>query len=153
MGEKRRPAEEKAQGLALGGQAYLSELGRIARSLPLDEKSPELAAVVRRVSQAREVAARGDYIRAIHVLGSVVVTSDSSPPRGLAPRADDVEQALGDLKRAIAKAPESAARQQAMTLCRAARMEASELRWSAAWALVDEASQRLAAEWHSGAPP
>jgi len=57
---------------------------------------------------------------------------------------EDVEQALGDLRRALTRAGQFPRREEVAMLCREARAAASEGRWQAAWALIDEADQRLA---------
>ena len=97
------------------------------------------------LSKAAGLASGGNYLAAIRVLGDVHVEVNDPVDQDIRP--EDVEQALGDLRRALAKAPAGAERDASASLLAAARAEASEGRWLAAWELIDEADTRLAAAY------
>lgn len=130
----------------LGRRAYELEFGRLAAGIIFSDDDPAVEKTSRAISKARQAAEAGDYVGAIRLLGDVKV---SVQPAGGGPgmeggvKPEDVEQALGDLRRALAREKEFPGRPEVQRLCQAAREAASEGRWDGAWALIDEADQRL----------
>jgi hypothetical protein len=121
------------------------EFGRLASGIVITDDDPQVAEVALAVSRARRAADAGDYVGAIRLLGDVKLslTPAEAPGLDVGVKPEDVEQALGDLRRALAREGEFLGREDIQALQRAAREAASEGRWEAAWALVDEADQRL----------
>ncbi len=131
---------------APGQRAYESELGRIAAGIIVADNDPRVREVSKAISRARAAADSGDFLGAIRLLGDVkvTVTPENAPTLGAGVKPEDVEQALGDLRRALKRAGEFVGRAAVSELCNAARAEAAEGRWQAAWALIDEADGRMA---------
>ena len=129
----------------LGKRAFEMEFGRLAAGIVIADDDPMVAEVSRAISRARHAADAGDYVGAIRLLGDVKVSLTPAEAPGLdaGVKPEDVEQALGDLRRALAREPSFPGREEVQALCRAAREAASEGRWEGAWALIDEADQRL----------
>lgn len=129
-----------------GKRAFEMEFGRIAAGIMVADNDPAVREVSRAISRARAAADSGDFIGAIRLLGDVKIslTAEQAPGLGVGMKPEDVEQALGDLRRAIKAAGEGPAIDEVRLLCRAAREEAISGHWEAAWALIDEADQRLA---------
>lgn len=130
-----------------GSRAFEMEFGRIAAGIIISDNDPGIQGTAQAISKARAAASEGDYISAIRLLGNVKVTvtqeNASTLEAGVKP--EDVEQALGDLRRALTRAGTSPALEPVRSLCRAARDEAGAGHWQASWALIDEADGRLAA--------
>jgi hypothetical protein len=122
------------------------ELGRIAAGIIVADNDPRVREASKAISRARAAASSGDFLSAIRLLGDVkmTVTPENEPTLGAGVKPEDVEQALGDLRRAIKRSGEFQGRETIQALCRAARDEAVAGRWQAAWALIDEADGRLA---------
>lgn len=131
---------------AVGKRAFEMEFGRIAAGILVADNDPRVRDASRAISRARAAADSGDFIAAIRLLGDVhmSVTPAQSPGLDVGVKPEDVEQALADLKRAIGQVRELAGTAQAIVLCKAARDAAINSHWEAAWALIDEADQRLA---------
>jgi hypothetical protein len=129
-----------------GRRAFETELGRIAAGIVVADNDPRVSEASRAISRARAAADSGDFFGAIRLLGDVRVTltAENAPALSAGIKPEDVEQALGDLRRALKRAGDFGGREAVSTLCRAARAEAAEGRWQAAWALIDEADARLA---------
>jgi hypothetical protein len=129
----------------LGKRAFELEMGRVISNLVISDEMPRGPDLSRGIKEARAKAERGDYLGAIHVLGDLKI--EVAPGKGLESGGPvepaDVEQALGDLRRAIKKAGLGEAATAAKTLCEAARDAARLGHWDAAHALIDEADQRL----------
>jgi len=122
------------------------EFGRIAAGIVVSDNDPTVRDVSRAISRARTAAEQGDFISAIRLLGDVKIhlTAANAPGLDAGIKPEDVEQALGDLRRAIKKSLGVPGIEAIQTLCRAARESAVQGRWEAAWALIDEADQRMA---------
>lgn len=129
----------------MGKRAFEMEIGRLTERIIVSDNNPKVREISRAISRARESAEAGDYIGAIRVLGDVEVRIDESgsPKREASVKPEDVEQALGDLRRALKRVTPSPLADSVRKLCQAAREEAVRGRWEAAWALIDEADQRL----------
>ncbi len=129
----------------VGKRAFDMEFGRLASGIVITDDDPQVAEVALAVSRARRAADAGDYVGAIRLLGDVKLSLTPAEAPGLdaGVKPEDVEQALGDLRRALAREDEFPGRKDIEALSLAAREAASEGRWEAAWALVDEADQRL----------
>ncbi len=134
----------------IGERAYRQRMGRVVDGVVVADDQPTVAGNAKTLSRAKGLARGGDYLGAIRVLGDVRVTVDGTTDED--PRPEDVEQALGDLRRAVVKAPAGKERDAAGALLEAARVEASEGRWLAAWDLIDEADGRLAAAYFGERP-
>ena len=91
---------------APGKRAFEMEFGRIAAGIVVSDDDPSIQEVSHAISRARQAADQGDYIGAIRILGNVKIsiTSDFTPSLGSGVKPEDVEQALGDLRRALARA-------------------------------------------------
>lgn len=131
---------------APGQRAFEMEFGRIAAGIMIADNDPGVREAAHAISKARQAAEMGDYISAIRLLGNVkvTVTEANAPTLGAGVRPEDVEQALGDLRRALKRHGGGPSLEPVRSLCRAARDEAAEGHWQAAWALIDEADARLA---------
>ena len=129
-----------------GQRAFEMEFGRIAAGIMIADNDPGVREAAHAISKARAAADMGDYIGAIRLLGNVkvTVTEENAPTLGAGVKPEDVEQALGDLRRALKRAGDSPSLEPVRSLCRAARDEAAAGLWQAAWALIDEADARLA---------
>jgi hypothetical protein len=121
------------------------EFGRMAAGIVIADDDPQVAEVSRAIHKARRAADEGDYVGAIRLLGDVKLSLTPAQAPGLdaGVKPEDVEQALGDLRRALAREGDFPGREGVRGLCRAAREAATEGRWEGAWALIDEADQRL----------
>ena len=93
------------------------------------------------IKHANRLAHAGEFLDAIRVLGDVKVRVNTASDELVRP--DDVEQALGDLRRALKSAQAGAEQDACEELLEAARTLAADGQWDAAWALIDEADQRL----------
>lgn len=129
----------------VGKRAYNQQVRRVVSGVVVDDRDPTVEGNARVLSKAGGLASGGDYLGAIRVLGDVHVEVHEAD--GEDPRPEDVEQALGDLRRALSKAPAGEEHDASAELLEAARVEASEGRWLAAWELIDEADERLAAAY------
>ena len=129
-----------------GRRAFEAELGRIASGIVIADNDPRVHEASKVISRARAAADSGDFLGAIRLLGDVRVTLTAENATALSAgvQPEDVEQALGDLRRALKRAGDFEGREAVSLLCKAARAEAAAGRWQAAWALIDEADGRLA---------
>ena len=129
-----------------GKRAFEAELGRIASGIVVADNDPRVREASKAISRARAAADSGDFLGAIRLLGDVKVTltAENAPALAAGIKPEDVEQALGDLRRALKRAGAFEGKESVSTLCKAARAEAASGRWQAAWALIDEADGRLA---------
>lgn len=129
-----------------GKRAFEAELGRIASGIVVADNDPRVREASKAISRARAAADSGDFLSAIRLLGDVkvTVTVENAPTLAAGIKPEDVEQALGDLRRALKRAGTFEGQEALSTLCKAARAEAASGRWQAAWALIDEADGRLA---------
>ncbi len=141
-----RPPGDKDERDAPGQRAFEMEFGRIAAGIMIADNDPGVRETAHAISKARAAADMGDFIGAIRLLGNVkvTVTEENAPTLDAGVKPEDVEQALGDLRRALKRAGDSPALEPVRSLCRAARGEAAAGHWQAAWALIDEADGRLA---------
>jgi hypothetical protein len=131
----------------VGREAFERELAFLAPRILVGEDSPEIREVARVVSKARQWVEAGDYLAAIHALSSIeiqITTQAAGPKDGKPPKIADIEQALGDLRRAIRSDPDRPHAAAALSLWSAAREEIIRGSWTAAWALIQEANARLA---------
>jgi hypothetical protein len=130
---------------AVGALAYASELWRLSSNL-INDPPARHGLVGRAIDRARAIAAGGDFIRAVHVLGNVHL--EAPPTVMLLTRrgAPDPEASLARLREAILDAPDGPQRVAAERLLRAARLEISQRHWFAVRALIGEAEDRLASE-------
>jgi hypothetical protein len=121
------------------------EFGRLAAGIVISDDDPAVSDLSHAISRARQAADSGDYVGAIRLLGDVKLSLSASQAPGLdsGVKPEDVEQALGDLRRALGRETDFPGRPEVQGLCRAAREAATEGRWEAAWALIDEADQRI----------
>lgn len=131
---------------ATGKRAFEAELGRLASGIVVADNDPRVSEASRAISRARAAADSGDFLGAIRLLGDVRVTltAENAPALSAGIQPEDVEQALGDLRRALKRAGTFPGREAVSALCIAARAEAAAGRWQASWALIDEADGRLA---------
>jgi hypothetical protein len=129
-----------------GKRAFEAELGRIASGIVIADNDPRVGEASRLISRARAAADSGDFLGAIRLLGDVrvTVTPENSTALSGGVKPEDVEQALGDLRRALKRAGAFEGREAVSALCKAARAEAADGHWQASWALIDEADGRLA---------
>src|SRR5689334_21054987 len=129
-----------------GKRAFEAELGRIASGIVVADNDPRVREASKAISRARAAADSGDFLGAIRLLGDVKVTltAENAPALAAGVKPEDVEQALGDLRRALKKAGSFEGKEAVEALCKASRAEAASGRWQAAWALIDEADGRLA---------
>lgn len=131
---------------AVGEKAFEDELDRLLNhiiSAGGSQSSSDVSAVIARVGEAANAA---NFLGALRLLGDLEITLGPAPARpgeGKV-RPEDVEQALGDLRRAIPHWGSEASRGAATALCAEARQAAGDGRWDAAWALIEEADARLA---------
>jgi hypothetical protein len=93
------------------------------------------------ISKARQWIDAGDYLSAVHAVGALEVALKLGDGTGRPGRATagDVEQALGDLRRAVKAVGEARGAAEAARLWEAAREEVIGGAWEAALALIDEA--------------
>lgn len=140
-----KPDKIDQQADAPGRRAFEMEFGRISAGIVVSDNDIRLKDVSRAISKARAAADQGDFIGAIKLLGDVKITLTpaQAPALDAGVKPEDVEQALGDLRRAIKKSLGAPGIETIQTLCRAARESAIQGRWEAAWALIDEADQRM----------
>jgi hypothetical protein len=129
----------------VGERAYRQQVERVVSGVVVGDDRPSTQSNARALTKASGLAGEGDFLGAIRVLGDVRVEVHEPEDQAVGP--SDVEQALGDLRRAIVKAPAGDERDASARLLEAARAEASSGRWAAAWELVDEADERLAAAY------
>lgn len=131
---------------AAGKRAFETELGRIAAGIVVADNDPRVSEASRAISRARAAADSGDFLGAIRLLGDVrvTVTPENATALSAGVQPEDVEQALGDLRRALKRSGAFEGKEAVQSLCRAARLEAAASHWQAAWALIDEADARLA---------
>ena len=143
MGRDATPPGERD---STGKRAFETELGRIAAGIVVADNDPRVSEASRAISRARAAADSGDFLSAIRLLGDVrvTVTADNATALSAGVKPEDVEQALGDLRRALKRSGDFEGKESIRTLCRAARDEGAAGRWQAAWALIDEADGRLA---------
>ncbi len=126
----------------VGEHAYRQQVDRAVSGVLVGDDHPTTPVNAKVLSKATSLASTGDFLGAIRVLGDVHIEVGDAYGENLQP--DDVEQALGDLRRALAKAPAGAEQDASARLLQAARSEASAARWQAAWDLIEEADERLA---------
>lgn len=128
-----------------GRRAFETEFDRISEGIASPENASRAGELSQAVSKARSVADQGDFLAAIRLLGDVRIdlTPGRAPGNESAVRPEDVEQALGDLRRALKRAEGTGAIGVIETIFWAAREAAMERRWEAAWALIDEADERM----------
>ena len=136
----KKPGGGKAPGHPVGKEAFHRHFAALSKSITIGEDSPQMREVARALSRARQWADSGDYLAAIHAIGGLCLSV--APPVG--PRAGtltggEVEQALGDLRRAIGSLGERDGTAEAQALWAAAREEVVRGSWEAAMALIGEA--------------
>jgi hypothetical protein len=134
----------------VGRRAFEAQLAFLEPKLFVGENSAEEQEFARVFSLARQWVDAGDYLAAVHALGDLEMRITSKVVLTGSPafwKPADVEQALGDLRRAIKADAERPATAHAQALWSAAREEVIRGSWSAAMALIKEANERLAKEW------
>ena len=129
-----------------GAAAYASELARLSLLHDRAPSSRGLGRVRSVMERARAVAAAGDFIRAVHVLGTALADGAPAFHGPLEGGPEGAERALARMRHSIVDAPQGPQRDAAERLLRAARLELSQRHWSAAQALIDEGFDRLAPE-------
>jgi len=139
------PPREVHKTKVIGESAYEAVLDRLLTEMVVTDGLSATRDMSEDLARVRAAAEGADYLGAIRLLGAVEVTLSPTRPK---PGADsvqpgDVEQALGDLRRAIPRWGSGKKREDAEALCREARGAAGEGRWHAAWALIEEADARL----------
>jgi hypothetical protein len=133
----------RATHVRVGERAYRQLADRLVDGVVVGDDHPTMPGNADVLSRASHLARDGDFLGALRVLGDVQVDVDAPYDGQLQP--EDVEQALGDLRRALVKAPAGKERDASARLLEAARVEASQGQWLAAWDLIEEADERLAA--------
>ena len=132
------PREKRAH---VGELAYEREVERLVERVVVGDDRPDTRDNAQAIKHASRLAQAGDFLFAIRVLGDVKVRVNAACDELVRP--EDVEQALGDLRRALKAAQPGPEREASEELLEAARTLAADGQWDAAWALIDEADQRL----------
>ena len=142
----RVPPNQPIAKKAIGERAFEAVLDRLLGEIVVADNQPRTRDLTEALARVEHAAAGADYLGAIRLLGEVEVTLGPARPHGTGETVhpEDVEQALGDLRRAIPRWGSAGGREAAEALCREARRAAGEGRWQAAWALIEEADERLA---------
>lgn len=124
----------------VGKEAFHHHFATLSKSITVGADSPQMREVARALSRARQWADSGDYLGALHAIGGLGLSL--SPPSGAREGSltgGEVEQALGDLRRAIGSGGERDGTTEAQALWAAAREEVVRGSWEAAMALIAEA--------------
>lgn len=134
----------RAPGL-VGKRTFQAELTRISAHITVGEDSAAARAAGRTLARARRSVEAGDYLQALEAIGHLDITvqpldDDGSRP----PKAGQVEQALGDVRRLLAEAALDTGHEGGVLLWSAARQAVIEGRWETALALLDEAREWVA---------
>jgi hypothetical protein len=129
----------------IGRRAFEAELARISRHITVGEDSSFAREAGRILARARKSVEDGNYLQAVEALGRLELTVNPPPQDGPAhpPRAGEVEQALGDVRRLLAEADLRSGHEGAVILWQAARQAVIDGRWETAMALLDEARERV----------
>lgn len=124
----------------LGKEAFQQHLATVSKFIMIGLDTPQTREAAQALWRARQWAQAGDYLSALHAIGALTVSLDALPgAREGSLTAGQVEQALGDLRRAIGRSAERDGTAQAQALWAAAREEVVRGSWEAAMALISEA--------------
>ncbi len=124
----------------VGKEAFRQHFATLSKSITIGTDSPQMREVAQALSRARQWADSGDFLAALHAIGGLALSL--SPPSGARAGSltgGEVEQALGDLRRAIGSSGERDGTTEAQALWVAAREEVVRGSWEAAMALIAEA--------------
>jgi len=131
----------RASGLPpVGKAAYETQFLRVVESIVVDDEDPHTLDIAKAFSVARQWVDAGDYLAAFQAIRGLELVVGKPHPSIEGPSAGEVEQALGDLRRRIARAGTAEGAVQAAALWRAAREEVIEGAWEGAMALIAEAN-------------
>ncbi len=137
---------EGAPPTAVGRTAFEAHFAALSGRIQVGDDTPDAREAAAAISKARQWVESGDYLAALHAIGGLEVrlALSATPGAPQHPKAGDVEQALGDLRREIARSGDAKGTAEASRLFDAAREEVMGGAWEAALALMDEARGWLA---------